>query len=85
MPSREDLGTARVDPPPPPVPGSPSPTQPDPAWTHKVALGRDGRQRHLSAVWDLPWKPRGCRPTSASPSPSPLRSKVVPTCPIGRS
>ena len=33
--------------------------QPDPAWTQRVAPGPNGRQRHLSAVWDLALEARG--------------------------
>ena len=47
-------------------------TQPDPAWTRRVASGPDGRQRHLSAVWDLAFEAPGVGPTSASTSRAPL-------------
>ena len=36
-----------------------APRQPDPAWTQKVPPGPDGRQRHLSAVWDMALEARG--------------------------
>ena len=57
MPSREDLGTAHLDP--PLVRVTLAPRQPDPAWAQRVAPGPDGRQRHLSAVWDLALEARG--------------------------
>ena len=70
MPSRKDLGTAHVDPRLARV--TLAARQPDPAWTQRVALGPEGGRRHLSAVWDLALWARGCRPTCASLSPTPL-------------
>ena len=51
MPSLDDLGTAHLDP--PLVRVTLAPRQPDPACTQRVAPGPNGRQRHLTAVWDV--------------------------------
>ena len=67
MPSREDLGTAHLN---PPWPGSPWPpgSRIRPAWQQRVAPGPDGRQPHLSAVGDLAVEPRGVgRPSHLLP------------------
>ena len=61
MPSREDLGTAHTEPPLDRV--TPTPRQPDPAWTQKMPPGPDGRQRHLSAVWERVVESRGVQGT----------------------
>ena len=61
MPSREDLGTAHTEPPLDRV--TLAPRQPDPAWTQKVPPGPNGRQRHLSAVWDMVLESRGVQGT----------------------
>ena len=37
--------------------------QPVPAWTQQVPPGPDGRQRHLSAVWDMVLESRGVQGT----------------------
>ena len=55
MPSREDLGTAHLDPHLDRV--TLAPMQPDPAWTHKKT------QRHLFAVWDMALEARGVQGT----------------------
>ena len=81
--SREDLGTAHTEPPLDRV--TLAPRQPDPAWTQKVPPGPDGRQRHLSAVWDMVLESRGCRAPSASPTPAPLWSWGVPPYRRGKS
>ena len=59
--------------------------QPDPAWTQKVPPGPDGRQRHLSAVWDMVLESRGVRGTLRISFPCPIVVKGGPTCPRGRS
>ena len=45
--------------------------QPDPAWTQQVPPGPDGRQRHLSAVWDMVLEPRGVQGTFRISFPCP--------------
>ena len=57
MPSREDLGTAHLDPPLARV--TLAARQPEHAWQQRVAPGPDGRQRHLFAVWELAVEARG--------------------------
>ena len=70
MPSREDLGTAHTE---PPVDGvTLAPRQPDPPWTQKVPPGPDGRQQHLSAVWDMVLESRGMQRTLRISFPSPI-------------
>ena len=61
MPSREDLGTAHINPPLDRV--TLAPRQPDPAWTQKVTPEPDGRQRHVSAVWDMALEAQGMQGT----------------------
>ena len=61
MPSRENLGTAHTEPALDRV--TLAPRQPDPACTQKVPPGPDGRQRHLSAVWDTVLESRGVQGT----------------------
>ena len=51
MPFSKDLGTAHLDP--PMVRVTLAATQPDQAWTQRVAPGPDGRHSHLCAVWDI--------------------------------
>ena len=53
----DDLGEAHTEPPLDRV--TLAPRQPDPACTKKVPPGPDGRQRHLSAVWDMVLESRG--------------------------
>ena len=57
MASRDDLGEAHTEPPLDRV--TLAPRQPDPAWRQKVPPGPNGRQRHLSAVWDMVLESRG--------------------------
>ena len=57
MPSRDELGKAHTEPPLARV--TFAARQPDPAWTQQVPPGPDGRQRHLSAVWDMVLESRG--------------------------
>ena len=40
-----------------------APRQPDPAWTQTVPPGPDGRERHLSAVWQVVFESRGVQGT----------------------
>ena len=70
MPSREDLGTAHLDPPLDRV--TLAPRQPAPAGTQRVAPGPGGRQRHLSAVWDPALEARGVRGTLRISFPFPI-------------
>ena len=70
MPSREDLGTAHLDP--SLVRVTLGPRQPDPAWTQRVATGPDGRQRHLSAVWDLALQAQGVQGAVCISFPCPI-------------
>ena len=70
MPSREDLGEAHTEPPLDRV--TLAPKQPDPAWTHKVPPGPDGRQRHLSAVWHMVLESRGVHGTLRIHFPCPI-------------
>ena len=71
MPSRKDLGAAHTNPPLARV--TLAARQLDPAWQHKVAPGPNGRQKHVSAMWEVAveWSggPRGARST---PHPVPL-------------
>ena len=70
MPSRKDLGTAHLD---PPLARVTLPTrQPEPAWQQRVAPGPDGRQRHLSVVWDLALGAQGVQADLRIPFPCPL-------------
>ena len=46
--------------------------QPDPAWTQQVPPGPDGRQRHLSAVWDMVLESRGVQGTFRISFPCPI-------------
>ena len=70
MPSREDLGTAHTE---PPLDGvTLAPRQPDPAWTQNVPPGPDGRQRHLSALWDMVLESRGVQGTLRISFPCPI-------------
>ena len=70
MLSREDLGTAHTEPPLDRV--TLSPKQPDPAGTHKVPPGPDGRQRHVFAVWDMVLESRGVQGTLRICFPCPI-------------
>ena len=70
MPSREDLGTAHLDPPPAQV--TLAARQPEAAWQQRVAPGPDGRQWHLLAVWELAVEAQGVRANLCIPFPCPL-------------
>ena len=70
MASRDDLGEAHTGPPLDQV--RLAPRQPDPARTQKVPPGPDGRQRHLSAVWDMVLESRGVQGTFHISSPCPI-------------
>ena len=70
MPSREDLGTTHLDL--LLVQVTLAPRQPDPAWTQRVASGPDGRQRHVSAVWDLALEARGVQGALRISFPCPI-------------
>ena len=62
VPSRNDLGEAHTDPPPLDR-VTLAARQRDPARTQKVLPGPDGRQRHLTAVWDMVLESRGVQGT----------------------
>ena len=62
-----------------------APRQPDPAWTRKVPSGRDGRQWHLSAVWDMVLEFRGVQGTLSLSFPCPIVLTGDATCPRVRS
>ena len=70
MRSREDLATAHTEPPLDRV--TLAHRQPDPAWTQNVPHGPDGRQRHLSAVWDMVLESRGVQGTLRIHFPCPI-------------
>ena len=70
MPSRDKLGDAHTDPPLDRV--TVAARQPDPAWTQQVPPGPDGRQRHLSAVWDVVLESRGLQGTFRISFPCPI-------------
>ena len=70
MPLREDLGTARLDPPLARV--TLAARQLEPAWQHKVAPGPDGQQRHLPAMWELAVEAQGVQADLRIPFPRPL-------------
>ena len=68
--SRDELGEAHNDPPLDRV--TLAARQPDPAWTQQVPPGPDGRQRHLSAVWDMELESRGVQGTLRISFPCPI-------------
>ena len=70
MPSRDDFGETHNEPPLDRV--TLAARQRDPAWTHKVPLGPDGRQRHLSAEWDTVLESRGVQGTLRISFPCPI-------------
>ena len=70
MPSRDELGDAHTDPPLDRV--TLAARQPDPAWTQQVPPGPDGRQRHLSATWDMVLESRGVQGTFRISFPCPI-------------
>ena len=69
-PSRDVLGDAHKYPPLDQV--ILAARQPDPAWTQQVPPGPDGRQRHLSAVWDMVLESRGMQGTLRISFPCPI-------------
>ena len=83
QPSRDALGEAHTDPPLDRV--TLAARQPDPAWIQQVPSGPDGRQRHLSAVWDMELESRGVQGTLriSFPCPIVLRGGVQPACGAG--
>ena len=70
MPLREDLGTAHLDPPLARV--TLAARQPEPAWQQRVTPRPDGRQQHLSAVWDLAVEAHGVQADLRIPFPCPF-------------
>ena len=82
MPSREDLGTAHLDPPLARV--ALAARQLDPAWTQRVAPGPDGRQRHLFAVWDLALEAPGVQADLRISFPCPIVITGGPNLPDGQ-
>ena len=70
QPSRDELGDAHNDPPLDRV--TLAARQPDPAWTQQVPPGPHGRQRHLSAVWDMELESRGLQGTLRISFPCPI-------------
>ena len=70
QPSRDELGDAHNDPPLDRV--TLAARQSDPAWTQQVPPGPDGRQRHLSAVWDMVLESRGVQGTLCISFPCPI-------------
>ena len=70
MPSRDELGDAHTDPPLDRV--ILAARKPDPAWTQQVPPGPDGRQRHLSATWDMVSESWGVQGTFRISFPCPI-------------
>ena len=70
QPSRDELGEAHTEPPLERV--TLAARQLDPAWTQQVPPGPDGRQRHLSAVWDMELESRGVQGTVRISFPCPI-------------
>ena len=83
QPSRDELGDAHNDLPLDRV--TLAARKPDPAWTQQVPPGPDGRQRHLSAVWDMELESRGVQGTLriSFPCPIVLGGGVQPACGAG--
>ena len=82
MPSRDELGDAHTDPPLDRV--TLAARQPDPAWTQQVPPGPDGRQRHLSAVWDMVLGSRGVQGTFRISFPCPIVVRGGANLPAGQ-
>ena len=82
MPSCDELGEAHTDPPLDQV--TLAARQPDPAWTQQVPPGPDGRQRHLSAVWDMVLESRGVHPTFRISFPCPIVVRGGANLPAGQ-
>ena len=58
--------------------------QPDPAWTQQVPPGPDGRQRHLTTVWDMVLESRGVQGTFRISFPCPIVVRGGPNLPAGQ-
>ena len=58
--------------------------QPDPAWTQQVPPGPDGRQRHLSAVWNMVLESRGVQGTFRISFPYPIVVRGGANLPAGQ-
>ena len=82
QPSRDELGEAHTDPPLDRV--TLAARQPDPAWTQQVPPGPDGRQRHLSAVWDMELQSRGVQGTLRISFPCPIVLRGGSNLPAGQ-
>ena len=82
QPSRDELGDAHNDPPLDQV--TLAARQPDPAWTQQVPPGPDGRQRHLSAVWDMELESRGVQGTLRISFPCPIVVRGGSNLPAGQ-
>ena len=82
QPSRDELGDAHNDPPLDRV--TLAARQPDPAWTQQVPPGPDGRQRHLSAVWDMELESRGVQGTLRISFPCPIVLRGGSNLPAGQ-
>ena len=80
--SRDELGDAHNDPPLDRV--TLAARQPDPAWTQQVPPGPDGRQRHLSAVWDMVLESRGVQGTLRISFPCPIVVRGGANLPAGQ-
>ena len=83
MPSCDDLGKAHADPPLDRI--TLAAREPDPAGTQQVPPEPDGRQRHLTAVWDMVLESRGMQGTFRISFPCPIVVRGGPTCLRGRS
>ena len=59
-------------------------SQPNPAWTQQVLPGPDGRQRHLSAVWDMELESRGVQGTLRISFPCPIVLRGGSNLPAGQ-
>ena len=82
QPSRDELGDAHNDPPLDRV--TLAARQPDPAWTQQVPPGPHGRQRHLSAVWDMVLESRGVQGTFRISFPCPIVVREGANLPAGQ-
>ena len=83
MPSHEDSGTAHLDPP-PLARVTLAARRPEPAWRQRVAHGPDGRQRHLSAVWELALEAQRVHADRRIPFPCPLVIRGDSNLPAGQ-
>ena len=82
QPSRDELGDAHNDPPLDRV--TLAARQPDPAWTQQVPPGPDGRQRHLSALWDMVLESWGVQRTFRISFPCPIVVRGGANVPAGQ-